>query len=64
MRLDAFNAFNHTQFSGINSQAQFAAPGSTVLTNPASPSKISLQFGAINGVLPPRTVQLTGKFNF
>jgi hypothetical protein len=64
MRLDAFNAFNHTQFSGIDSQAQFAAPGSTVLTNPASPSKISLQFGAINGVLPPRTVQLTGKFNF
>jgi hypothetical protein len=64
MRLDAFNAFNHAQFSGIDSQAQFTAPGSTVLTNPASPNYVSLQFGAINGVLPPRTVQLTGKISF
>jgi Carboxypeptidase regulatory-like domain/TonB-dependent Receptor Plug Domain len=64
MRLDAFNAFNHAQFSGIDSQAQFTTPGSTVLTNPAKPGLVSLQFGAINGVLPPRTVQLTGKFNF
>jgi hypothetical protein len=64
IRLDAFNAFNHAQFSGIDSQAQFTSPGSTVLTNPASPNYVSLQFGAINGVLPPRTVQLTGKFNF
>ena len=33
LRLDAFNALNTVQFSGINTTANFASAGSTVITN-------------------------------
>jgi Carboxypeptidase regulatory-like domain len=57
IRLDAFNALNHTQFNGVNSTANFASPGSTVITNPNV-------FGTVNSVRPPRNMQLSARFQF
>ena len=33
LRLDAFNVFNTVQFSSVNTTANFASAGSTVITN-------------------------------
>jgi hypothetical protein len=68
IRLDAFNAFNHTQFTTINNEARFAAPGSSVITNlpyNASGELVNKNgFGTISGVAPPRTLQLVARFTF
>ncbi len=63
-RLDAFNAFNHTQFNGINSTANFASPGSTVITNLANDTTSRNGFGSINSVRPPRNLQWMLRFEF
>jgi hypothetical protein len=63
VRLDAFNALNHTQFSGVNGTANFASMGSTTITNLPSASNLN-GFGAINGVRPARQVQLMTRFQF
>ncbi|HKX32485.1 MAG TPA: TonB-dependent receptor [Blastocatellia bacterium] len=62
-RLDAFNAFNHTQFNGVNTGAFFTAPGSTAATNAASETNRN-GFGAINSVRPPRQMQWMLRFQF
>ncbi len=54
-RCEAYNAFNHTQFSTINTTAQFN-PSTGALTNPA--------FGSITGARNPRTVQLAARLVF
>ena len=68
IRLDAFNAFNHTQFTTVNNTANFAAPGSSVITNlpyNASGELVNKNgFGTISGVAPPRTLQLVARFTF
>ncbi len=68
VRVDAFNAFNHTQFNGVNSTANFASPGSTVITNlplNASGALTNLNgFGTVNSVRPPRNMQLSARFQF
>jgi hypothetical protein len=68
IRADAFNALNHTQFTTINSTANFAAPGSSVITNlpyNAAGQLVNKNgFGTISGVAPPRTIQLMGRFTF
>jgi hypothetical protein len=68
IRLDAFNVLNHTQFSGINTTANFASAGSTVITNLPYDSAGNLVrtngFGAISGVRPPRQLQLMMRFSF
>ena len=68
IRLDAFNAFNHTQFDGVNSTANFASPGSTAITNlpfNASGALTNVNgFGAVNSVRPPRNMQLSARFEF
>ncbi|MDQ3010596.1 MAG: hypothetical protein M3X11_07830 [Acidobacteriota bacterium] len=63
-RIDAFNAFNHTQFAGVNTTANFATPGSTVITNLANETTNRNGFGAINSVRPPRNVQWMLRFEF
>jgi len=68
LRVDAFNALNHTQFSGIASTIQFQsltnltpvnlpfdAAGNLVRTN---------GFGAVTAVRAPRVVQLLGRLEF
>jgi hypothetical protein len=53
-RSEFFNAWNHTQFSGVNSTATF---------NPAGVQTNSL-FGSYTSSRSPRTIQLSLKFNF
>jgi hypothetical protein len=62
-RLDAFNAFNHTQFNDIN--ATFSgALGGTTPTNLASEVGNPVGFGAVTSVRPPRNLQLVGRIQF
>jgi hypothetical protein len=53
-RGEFFNAWNHTQFSGVNSTARFDAKG--VQTDP--------NFGAYTGALRPRNIQLSVRVMF
>jgi hypothetical protein len=68
VRLDAFNAFNHTQFDGVNSTANFASPGSPAITNLPFRPDGTLQningFGTVSSVRPPRNMQLSARFQF
>ena len=67
-RLDAFNALNTVQFSGINSTANFASAGSTTITNLPYDSAGNLVnrngFGTVSGVRNPRQLQLMFRFSF
>ncbi len=66
--LDAFNAFNHTQFDAVNTTLNV-----TSLTNP-TPTNLPFNaagvlvnangFGMISSVRPPRNLQLSGHFIF
>jgi hypothetical protein len=53
-RSEFFNAFNHTQFSGVDSGARFDATG----------KQINANFGAYNGARDPRRIQLSLRFMF
>ncbi len=68
MRLDAFNALNHTQFTGVNATANFASLTDRTITNLPYDSTGALVrpngFGTINGVAPPRTLQLVTRVTF
>jgi hypothetical protein len=70
LRVDAFNAFNHTQFSGVNSTLNV-----TSLTN-FTPTNLPFDangnfifanrngFGTINGARDPRILQLVARLSF
>ncbi|MBK5292547.1 MAG: carboxypeptidase regulatory-like domain-containing protein [Acidobacteriia bacterium] len=65
LRLEMFNAFNHTQFSDFNRTATFNLQG--VLTN--LPTAVGggggrYGFGAITAARDPRLIQLAAKFYF
>lgn len=67
VRLDAFNALNHTQFDGVNATANFASPGSTAITNLPFTNGVLTNvngFGTISSVRPPRNMQLSARFEF
>ncbi len=68
VRLDAFNALNHTQFTGVNNTAVFASLTNPTITNLAYDANGSLVrnngFGSISGVRPPRTLQLVTRLTF
>jgi hypothetical protein len=68
VRLDAFNALNHTQFSGVNGTVVFASVNNpTVLNLPYDANGNLVRnngFGTINGVRPPRTLQLVTRLTF
>ena len=64
LRVDAFNAFNHTQFNGINSGLNFNSPGSTVAGNAANNTTQLNGFGSVSGANDPRILQLLGRFTF
>jgi len=53
-RSELYNAFNHTQFSGIDTGARF---------NPAG-QQINANFGTYNGARDPRRIQLSLRFMF
>jgi Carboxypeptidase regulatory-like domain len=64
LRLDAFNALNHTQFNDVNSTLDFAAdlsPGN--LASPTARNRFT-GFGAITSVRLPRNLQWSARFQF
>ena len=68
LRADAFNVFNHTQFSGVNATVNYAS-----LTN-STPTNLYLKpdgtvnningFGTVNGARDPRILQLVLRVQF
>ena len=62
-RIDAFNVFNHTQFTGFNGTANFTSLTDRTITNLGSSSNFG-GFGAVNGVAPPRTLQIVTRVTF
>jgi len=68
VRLDMFNALNHTQFTGVNATANFASLTNPTITNLPYNANGDLVrnngFGSINGVAPPRTLQLVTRLTF
>jgi hypothetical protein len=68
IRLDMFNALNHTQFTGVNATANFASLTDKTITNLPYDASGNLVrpngFGSINGVAPPRTLQLMTRVTF
>jgi hypothetical protein len=68
VRLDAFNALNHTQFTGVNATVNFRSLTDPTITNPVYNADGSFArnngIGSINGVAPPRTLQLVTRLTF
>jgi hypothetical protein len=68
VRVDAFNALNHTQFTGVNNTVNFASLTDSTITNLPYDSSGNLirnnGFGTINGVAPPRTIQIVTRLTF
>jgi len=67
-RADAFNAFNHTQFSGVNATVTYPALNNNNPTNLVYKADGSLNningFGSVNGARDPRLMQLMLRFQF
>jgi hypothetical protein len=53
-RAEAYNAFNHTQFAGVNTSASF---------NPAG-QQVNALFGQVTSTRPPRVLQMSLRLNF
>jgi hypothetical protein len=67
-RVDAFNSFNHTQFTGINNTLNFSAlpnPRPTNLPYNSAGQLVNPNgFGAVNAVADPRILQLLLRIQF
>jgi hypothetical protein len=64
VRLDAFNALNTAQWSGLNTTANFASLDTrTTIINLPSASNLN-GFGSISGVRSPRNIQVMTRFSF
>ena len=67
-RVDAFNALNHTQFTGVNATANFKSLTDPTITNLPYDANGNLVnnngFGTINGVAAPRTLQFVTRLTF
>ena len=68
VRVDAFNALNHTQFTGVNATANFASLTNPTITNPVYDASGNFVrnngFGSVNGVAPPRQIQIVTRLTF
>ena len=64
LRLDAFNALNHTQFDGVNSTLNVTSLTNPTPTNLASETGNRTGFGAVTSVRPPRNMQISARFEF
>jgi len=68
VRLDAFNALNHTNFTGVNSTINFRSLTDHTITNLPYDSQGKLVnqngVGTISSVGPARQLQLMGRFQF
>ena len=68
LRADAFNVFNHTQFSGINSTINFTSLTNPAITNLYLKADGSVNningFGTVSGARDPRIMQLVVRIQF
>jgi hypothetical protein len=68
VRLDAFNALNHTQYNLVNNTVNFASLTDRTITNLPHDANGNVirnnGFGSVNGVAPPRTLQLVTRLTF
>jgi hypothetical protein len=68
LRGDAFNVFNHTQFSGVNSTITYASLTNLTPTNLVYKADGSVNningFGSVNGARDPRIMQLMIRLQF
>jgi hypothetical protein len=68
VRLDMFNALNHTQWSGVNSSVSFASVSDPTVTNLPYDANGNLVnrggIGTISGVRDARTIQLVTRLTF
>jgi hypothetical protein len=55
LRFEAYNAFNHTQFSGINTTSQF---------NPANGQQVNAAFGTLTAARGARVGQASLRLSF
>jgi len=55
LRFEAYNAFNHTQFSGMNTTAQF---------NPTTGQQVNAAFGTLTSARTPRVGQASLRLSF
>jgi len=55
LRGEAYNAFNHTQFSAIDT---------TTIFNPSTGAQTNGEFGQVTGARDPRQLQLAGRITF
>jgi hypothetical protein len=68
VRLDMFNALNHTQFTQVNSRVDFRSLTDPTITNLPYDANGNLVnnsgFGTVSTVAPPRTLQLVTRLTF
>ena len=68
IRADAFNALNHTQWNLVNNTVNFASLTNPAITNLPYDANGNLVrnngFGSVNGVAPPRQIQLVTRLTF
>jgi Carboxypeptidase regulatory-like domain/TonB-dependent Receptor Plug Domain len=68
VRLDAFNALNHTQFTGVNSTVNFTSLTNPTITNLATDASGNVVrnngFGSVTGVRLPRQIQIVTRLVF
>lgn len=68
LRVDAFNAFNHVQFSGVNNTLNVKSltdPTPTNLPFDAAGNLVNRNgFGTVSGARDPRILQLVARFQF
>ncbi|MFN0109447.1 MAG: carboxypeptidase regulatory-like domain-containing protein [Blastocatellia bacterium] len=58
-RWELYNLFNHTQWSGVNSTAQFSAPDANGVV-----TQTNANFGLVTGAREPRYMQLSLRLTF
>jgi hypothetical protein len=68
LRADAFNAFNHTQYSGVNRTINFKSYDDLTIQNLPFKADGSINningVGTVSGTRAPRTLQLMLRFTF
>ncbi len=68
LRGDAFNAFNHTQFNGINATINFNRLTDFTVTNRTLNLDGTINnrngFGSVSAAQNPRIIQLVARFRF
>lgn len=68
VRVDAFNALNHTQFSNVNATVRFQSPSNPTITNLPYDANGNLVnpngFGTVSAVRLPRQIQIVTRLVF